>query len=172
MADRFYTPQPLALGDVTLDGPEAHHLSAVRRFEPGDRVTGRALWQSDLVEASSNLKDTWFFGTGPYRRGSIQRDAEFAGESLPRIPAALHVFPDEAAPKATEIRPESARPARELLEVPGVPAFGSTLFGGERHWFGSTRPTVATRPEAAAPRALPAEIVGPPWPAPPIPQRP
>jgi len=137
-----------------------------------NRVTGRALWQSDLVEASSNLKDTWFFGTGPYRRGSIQRDAEFAGESLPRIPAALHVFPDEAAPKATEIRPESARPARELLEVPGVPAFGSTLFGGERHWFGSTRPTVATRPEAAAPRALPAEIVGPPWPAPPIPQRP
>ena len=39
MADRFYTPQPLAPGDVTLDGPEAHHLSAVRRFEPGDRVT-------------------------------------------------------------------------------------------------------------------------------------
>lgn len=39
MADRFYTPQPLALGDVVLDGPEAHHLSTVRRFEPGDAVT-------------------------------------------------------------------------------------------------------------------------------------
>ena len=39
MADRFYTPHPLALGDVTLDGPEAHHLSNVRRFEPGDAVT-------------------------------------------------------------------------------------------------------------------------------------
>jgi 16S rRNA (uracil1498-N3)-methyltransferase len=39
MADRFYTPQPLALGDITLDGPEAHHLSTVRRFEPGDAVT-------------------------------------------------------------------------------------------------------------------------------------
>ncbi len=39
MADRFYTPQPLALGDVTLDGPEAHHLATVRRFEPGDAVT-------------------------------------------------------------------------------------------------------------------------------------
>ena len=39
MSDRFYTPQPLALGDVTLDGPEAHHLSTVRRYEPGDAVT-------------------------------------------------------------------------------------------------------------------------------------
>ena len=39
MADRFYTPQPLAPGDITLDGPEAHHLSTVRRFEPGDAVT-------------------------------------------------------------------------------------------------------------------------------------
>lgn len=39
MADRFYTPLPLAPGDFTLDGPEAHHLSSVRRFGPGDAVT-------------------------------------------------------------------------------------------------------------------------------------
>ncbi|MGL6097502.1 MAG: RsmE family RNA methyltransferase, partial [Fimbriiglobus sp.] len=39
MADRFFTPQPLAPGEVVLDGPEAHHLAAVRRFGPGDCVT-------------------------------------------------------------------------------------------------------------------------------------
>src|SRR5262245_47546655 len=39
MADRFYTPQPLGAGSFVLDGPEAHHLTAVRRFVPGDRVT-------------------------------------------------------------------------------------------------------------------------------------
>ena len=39
MADRFYTPHPLAAGDFTLDGPEAHHLASVRRFVAGDRVT-------------------------------------------------------------------------------------------------------------------------------------
>jgi 16S rRNA (uracil1498-N3)-methyltransferase len=39
MADRFYTDQPLGPGEVTVDGPEAHHLVAVRRFGPGDRVT-------------------------------------------------------------------------------------------------------------------------------------
>ncbi|CAN5158296.1 16S rRNA (uracil(1498)-N(3))-methyltransferase [soil metagenome] len=39
MADRFYTDQPLLTGEFTLDGPEAHHLATVRRFELGDAVT-------------------------------------------------------------------------------------------------------------------------------------
>jgi 16S rRNA (uracil1498-N3)-methyltransferase len=39
MADRFFSPQPLAPGAVTIDGDEAKHLVAVRRFGPGDRVT-------------------------------------------------------------------------------------------------------------------------------------
>ena len=39
MSDRFYTNQPLGPGEFVLDGAEAHHLSAVRRFASGDRVT-------------------------------------------------------------------------------------------------------------------------------------
>jgi 16S rRNA (uracil1498-N3)-methyltransferase len=39
MSDRFYTSDPLGLGEYVLSGPEAHHLAAVRRFAPGDRVT-------------------------------------------------------------------------------------------------------------------------------------
>ena len=39
MSDRFYFDGPLGPGDVTLEGPEAHHLSAVRRFVAGDAVT-------------------------------------------------------------------------------------------------------------------------------------
>lgn len=38
MADRFYTPDPLAPGEYVLTGAEAHHLATVRRFGPGDRV--------------------------------------------------------------------------------------------------------------------------------------
>jgi 16S rRNA (uracil1498-N3)-methyltransferase len=38
MADRFYTPDPLAVGECALHGADAHHLAAVRRFQPGDRV--------------------------------------------------------------------------------------------------------------------------------------
>jgi 16S rRNA (uracil1498-N3)-methyltransferase len=38
MSDRFYTPEPLSPGDLTLTGPDAHHLATVRRFAPGDVV--------------------------------------------------------------------------------------------------------------------------------------
>lgn len=39
MADRFYTPDFLAPGEYTLSGGEAHHLTSVRRFAPGDHLT-------------------------------------------------------------------------------------------------------------------------------------
>ena len=38
MADRFFTDKPLSPGEFILEGAEAHHLGAVRRFSPGDRV--------------------------------------------------------------------------------------------------------------------------------------
>jgi len=38
MSDRFYTPQPLSTGELTLSGPDAHHMATVRRFAPGDAV--------------------------------------------------------------------------------------------------------------------------------------
>ena len=52
MSDRFYTPHPLAVGDITLDGPEAHHLSTVRRYEPGDAVT---LFNGDGLEYPADV---------------------------------------------------------------------------------------------------------------------
>ncbi|MBA4189849.1 MAG: 16S rRNA (uracil(1498)-N(3))-methyltransferase [Planctomycetaceae bacterium] len=39
MADRFYTPDPLAPGEYTLTGSDAHHITAVRRFTTGDAIT-------------------------------------------------------------------------------------------------------------------------------------
>ena len=39
MSDRFFFPGPLGIGEVTLEGPEAHHLANVRRFGIGDAVT-------------------------------------------------------------------------------------------------------------------------------------
>lgn len=38
MADRFYTADALGPGEYTLTGAESHHLAAVRRFAPGERV--------------------------------------------------------------------------------------------------------------------------------------
>jgi 16S rRNA (uracil1498-N3)-methyltransferase len=39
VSDRFYFDGPLGPGHVTLEGPEARHLAAVRRFVAGDAVT-------------------------------------------------------------------------------------------------------------------------------------
>ena len=38
MSERFYVSFPLAIGDVGLHGPEAHHLANVSRLREGDRV--------------------------------------------------------------------------------------------------------------------------------------
>ncbi len=51
-----------------------------------NRVTGRAVWQSGLIEETSRVKDTWLFGAGPFSRGSIRRGTELAGEELPSLP--------------------------------------------------------------------------------------
>jgi 16S rRNA (uracil1498-N3)-methyltransferase len=38
VSDRFFFDGPLGPGDVTLTGPEAHHLATVCRLRPGDAV--------------------------------------------------------------------------------------------------------------------------------------
>ena len=51
-----------------------------------NRVTGRAVWQSGIVEDVSRLKDRWVLGSGPYSTGTIRRNTELAGEALPPLP--------------------------------------------------------------------------------------
>src|SRR5262249_37715890 len=48
-----------------------------------NRFTGRAVWQSGLVQDVSRQKDRWVLGSGPYSSGSIRRRTELAGEELP-----------------------------------------------------------------------------------------
>ena len=58
-----------------------------------NRISGRALWQSGTAEATSTVKDTWVFGTGPFSRGTIRKQTELAGEPLPTIPTPFHAAP-------------------------------------------------------------------------------
>ncbi len=52
MADRFFTDEPLSLGEFALDGPEAHHLGTVRRFAAGDAVV---LFNGDGAEYPAEI---------------------------------------------------------------------------------------------------------------------
>jgi hypothetical protein len=57
-----------------------------------NRITGRAVWQSGTVEASSRLQDTWVFGAGPFTRGTIRKRPELAGEPLPNLAHPTELF--------------------------------------------------------------------------------
>jgi len=48
-----------------------------------NRETGRPLWQSGTVLAKSDAQDVWFFGAGPFQRGSIYEGTRLAGDELP-----------------------------------------------------------------------------------------
>ncbi|MBI3465397.1 MAG: hypothetical protein HY000_20430 [Planctomycetes bacterium] len=55
-----------------------------------NRTTGRAVWQSGIAYTTSNAKDLWFFGAGPFRRGTIYEGTQFGGEAI-NIP----LFPND-----------------------------------------------------------------------------
>lgn len=103
-----------------------------------NRQTGRALWQSGLVDASSSLKDRWVFGAGPYSTGSIRQRSEFAGEELPRVPLPFvgSNDSDEEAPTSpplvtpvTASQPHVyANADQPIVTVPAAPIGG--LMGG------------------------------------------
>jgi len=115
-----------------------------------NRTTGRALWQSGPHEANSTLKDTWLFGAGPYSRGTIRREGEFAGESIPKVPQVFRIFPEEAeAPQLTQM-PIQGGEGKKAVEPPALMPFGSGLFSFERSLFPTMRTTGATDTAADA----------------------
>ena len=79
-----------------------------------NRISGRALWQSGTAEATTHVKDTWLFGTGPFSTGTIRKQPELAGEPLPTIPTPFRSSekkPAAAGPTAEQFYPNYQAPA-------------------------------------------------------------
>jgi hypothetical protein len=105
-----------------------------------NRVTGRAVWQSGTVESSSQLKDTWVFGAGPFTRGTIRQRAELAGEPIPDLANPAELFAHKGKEQITtgavgkeQYFPGSEAPAPPLV----IPAGALGVTGG---------PILATQP--------------------------
>jgi hypothetical protein len=101
--------------------------------------TGQPVWQSGATPVSSNAKDTWLFGAGPWQRGSIYKGTRFAGDRIqlpfragdqpmPELPqpiiavAAEQMF-QEPADLITQFpakprNPQAAEPPAESLPSP------------------------------------------------------
>lgn len=47
-----------------------------------NRDSGEPIWQSGVVQATSNTKDSWVFGAGPFQRGSLNHGTQFDGQTI------------------------------------------------------------------------------------------
>ena len=110
-----------------------------------NRETGRALWQSGLVESNSTLKDTWVLGIGPISRGTVRQHTELAGEQLPAVPSLPFGFgsPEAVAQDA----PQPAVPG-ELMPFPD-PLPPAVVVSGPRP--ASVVPAGSTHPKLPPP---------------------
>jgi hypothetical protein len=89
-----------------------------------NRISGRALWQSGTAQATTHVKDTWVFGTGPFSRGTIRERTELAGEPLPAIPTVFmggeKPTPPQEGPTCEQFYPNHMAPGPPPVIPAGV----------------------------------------------------
>jgi hypothetical protein len=47
-----------------------------------NRLTGRPVLQSGIIQKHASSRDLWLLGSGPFRRGTLAQRTEFAGENV------------------------------------------------------------------------------------------
>lgn len=90
------------------------------------RKTGQPVFQSGIVQAVSTSKDVWLFGTGPFQKGSIHQEPQFAGQAIafpfmgersketaPVVPVTEQAIWSE--PKSQPRSPQTTRSALSVL---------------------------------------------------------
>jgi len=85
MSERFYVADPLSLGPLVLEGPEAHHLARVCRLRPKDEV---CLFNGDGHEYFGEITDILRQSVEIQlqRRASPQRELPFVLEIAAPLP--------------------------------------------------------------------------------------
>jgi Family of unknown function (DUF6655) len=94
-----------------------------------NRETGRPVWQSGAFPATADAKNAWFFGLGPFQRGSIyDGKTRFAGSDAQFLPFKTKNG-DESGPARPSI-PVTAEavfdePPEEIVRRPAAAAGGT-----------------------------------------------
>ncbi len=78
----FVPGQPSSIPEIPLAKKTDQKGVAKVAVFAYNRITGRPLWQSGIVQAVSTSKDWWLFGAGPFQRGTIREGTEFAGQPI------------------------------------------------------------------------------------------
>jgi hypothetical protein len=130
-----------------------------------NRITGRPVWQSGVVLATSTAKDTWFLGIGPIMRGTIREGTEFAGAplSLPLLGSDGEERPPVVAVDRPAFWNEGGSPAPAgptSSSAPGSAAAPVLVRPGELPPLESLAPASGTAPPAPLPPAGPPNLGG------------
>lgn len=143
-----------------------------------NRKTGRPLWQSGVVLASSDARDVWIFGAGPFQKGSIYQGTQFAGSNIPiklpdvplidlsthREPVSLleEAFYAEPLTELSESSSQEPPPGRKEDSLSPQPGSGTTGSVGRN-------PVPQAAPQLTPPGSSSPEVASPlgtqPWPA-------
>lgn len=103
-----------------------------------NRKTGRALWQSGVVRGSSNTKDTWLLGAGPFRRGSSEKGTKLGDIEIPLPTIQFTGAAGDAPPvegveptRAYQWQPAGGQPGKGPTRLVTVPeTLGPSAGGG------------------------------------------
>jgi hypothetical protein len=96
------------------------------------RESRERVWQSGVAVQTSNAKDIWFFGAGPFTEGTIYKGPRFAGMRLPRLFGkrseeadevlesyyAQETYPSRYLNPSREVSPEWEREIEALVDMP------------------------------------------------------
>ena len=68
--------------EISIARREAKSGAAKLAVFAYERETREPFWQSGIARSSSNARETWFLGVGPFQSGTIYNGTRFAGDKL------------------------------------------------------------------------------------------
>lgn len=75
-------PVPPVLPEISLAKVNRQMGAAKVAVFAYHRETRERVWQSGIVQSTSTARDTWVLGAGPFQRGTIYKQAKFAGKGF------------------------------------------------------------------------------------------
>lgn len=76
------TPLLPSIPEISFARREAKSGAAKLAVFAYERETRDPYWQSGIARSSSNARDTWVLGVGPFQSGTIHQGTRFAGDKL------------------------------------------------------------------------------------------
>ncbi len=76
------TPVLPAIPEISVARREGRLGAAKLAVFAYDRESRQPYWQSGIAKSTSNAKDTWLLGVGPFQRGTIYNGTRFAGSRV------------------------------------------------------------------------------------------